>query len=53
MQTIQEAHNRQLEILKSAISEERREFARAQLVRARPHCHRPRHCSPSLTVSFT
>jgi hypothetical protein len=30
--TIQEAHSRQLEILKSAISEERREFARAQLI---------------------
>jgi hypothetical protein len=32
-QTIQEAHNRQLDLLKTAISEERKEFSRAQSVR--------------------
>jgi hypothetical protein len=31
--TIHEAHNRQLEILRAAIAEERREFAKAQLVK--------------------
>lgn len=32
MQTIQEAHSRQLEMLKTAVAEERKEFSRAQLV---------------------
>eukprot|EP01031_Cornospumella_fuschlensis_P044485 gene44485-54407_t len=30
--TIQEAHSRQLEMLKTAVAEERKEFARAQLI---------------------
>ena len=33
MQTVQESHNKQLEILRVAIADERKQFAQAQLVR--------------------